>query len=83
MSSRVVPFPASPGEPRRLSVKSPLATLLGRLVMGIGETDRLHRERRYLDEMDDRTLRDIGVTRAEVEAELRQPISWTALLFRG
>ena len=83
MSSHVVRFPASHRPTRRIPLRAPLGTLLGRLVMGIGEADRLYRERRYLDEMDDRMLRDIGVSRAEVEAELRRPVNWAALLFRG
>lgn len=37
----------------------------------------LHRQRRALAALDDRLLADIGVTRAQVEAELDAPI-WDA-----
>jgi uncharacterized protein YjiS (DUF1127 family) len=36
--------------------------------------DARHRERHYLRIMDDRLLRDIGATRADVEAEFRNSI---------
>lgn len=36
--------------------------------------DALYRQRRALESLDDRMLRDIGVNRAEVEAEIRRPM---------
>ena len=36
--------------------------------------DARHRARRHLAELDDSMLRDIGITRAEVAAELRRPL---------
>lgn len=40
----------------------------------------IRRQRRQLARLDDRALKDIGVTRAEVEAELRRPV-WDAPQF--
>jgi uncharacterized protein YjiS (DUF1127 family) len=59
------------------------AGFFARLVAAIVEVDRIQRERHYLAEMDERLLRDIGITRADVEAEMRRPVDWAALLFRG
>jgi uncharacterized protein YjiS (DUF1127 family) len=50
----------------RLSVRGILDRLMA--------LDALYRQRRTLESLDDRMLRDIGVTRAEVEAEIRQPL---------
>jgi uncharacterized protein YjiS (DUF1127 family) len=36
------------------------------------------RQRRHLAELDDRLLRDIGISRAEVEVEMSRPV-WRAL----
>lgn len=36
--------------------------------------DARYRQRRTLETLDDRMLRDIGVTRAEVEQEIRRPL---------
>lgn len=36
-----------------------------------------HRERNALSAMDDRLLRDIGVTRADVDQEINKPV-WRA-----
>jgi uncharacterized protein YjiS (DUF1127 family) len=46
----------------------------------LAQVDRAYRERSYLAEMDDRILRDIGITRAEAEAEARRPMRITGLL---
>lgn len=43
--------------------------LLDRLV----RFDALWRARAHLEALDDRMLRDIGLTRADVDAELRRP----------
>ena len=37
--------------------------------------DALYRQRRALESLDDRMLRDIGVTRADVEAEAKRPMA--------
>ena len=52
----------------RLSVRG----ILDRLVA----YDALYRQRRALESMDDRMLRDIGVTRAEAEAEIKRPMAF-------
>jgi uncharacterized protein YjiS (DUF1127 family) len=44
------------------------------LVKAILEMDRRYRSRVRLDELDDHMLRDIGITRADVDAELRRPL---------
>lgn len=51
----------------RLSVRG----ILDRLV----SLDALYRQRRTLESLDDRMLRDIGVTRADVAAEIKRPLS--------
>jgi uncharacterized protein YjiS (DUF1127 family) len=38
--------------------------------------DAVHRQRHDLAQLDDHLLRDIGVTRAEVERELARPQAW-------
>lgn len=44
----------------------------------MGWMDRA-RQRRHLAELDDRLLRDIGIGRADVEAEMSRPV-WRELL---
>jgi uncharacterized protein YjiS (DUF1127 family) len=83
MTSLVVAFPTHARRSARPAPRLRIAAAFARLRSGLGEAVRLRRERRYLDEMDDRALRDIGITRADVEAELRHAPSWSALLFRG
>lgn len=51
----------------------------GRLLRRIGGLMALHRSRRALARLDERMLRDIGLTRAEAEAELARPV-WNAPL---
>ena len=47
------------------------------LVNAIVRLDAAYRERRTLERFDDRMLRDIGVTRAEVEQAIAQPfVRW-------
>ena len=46
--------------------------ILNRLIA----SDAAYRQRLSLTAMDDRTLRDIGVTRADIAVELRRPILW-------
>ncbi|PZQ52279.1 MAG: hypothetical protein DI556_01050 [Rhodovulum sulfidophilum] len=50
----------------RLSVRG----ILDRLIA----LDALYRQRRTLESLDDRMLRDIGVTRADVDAEIKRPL---------
>ncbi len=80
MTARIVRLhpTAARARPRRK-----VGGFLARLLAALAEADRIHRERRYLAEMDDALLRDIGITRADVEAELRRPIDWAGLLSRG
>lgn len=47
------------------------------LDIALGWMDRA-RQRRHLAELDDRLLRDIGISRAEVEAEMSRPV-WRGL----
>jgi uncharacterized protein YjiS (DUF1127 family) len=51
---------------RRAVARGPLGLLL--------ELDARWRARAHLAELDDRMLRDIGLTRADVAAELRRPL---------
>lgn len=44
------------------------------LVAKIVEADQRYRSRQQLVALDDHLLRDIGVTRADVAAELRRPL---------
>lgn len=53
------------GRPR-LTVRGILARL--------AVLDALHRNRMDLKALDDRMLRDVGLTRADVDAELRRPL---------
>ena len=52
----------------RLTVRGVLARLV--------RYDALHRNRMDLKALDDAMLRDIGLTRADVDAELRRPLRW-------
>jgi uncharacterized protein YjiS (DUF1127 family) len=38
--------------------------------------DALYRERHNLASLDDRMLRDVGLNRGDVAAELRRPLRW-------
>jgi uncharacterized protein YjiS (DUF1127 family) len=51
----------------RLSVRG----ILDRLIA----LDALYRQRKTLESLDDRMLRDIGVTRADVEIEMKRPMA--------
>jgi uncharacterized protein YjiS (DUF1127 family) len=46
-------------------------------------TDRLHRERHDLAALDDRALKDIGVTRADVNDALSHPGEHLRLILMG
>jgi uncharacterized protein YjiS (DUF1127 family) len=61
--------PTASGPSRR----RPFPLLVRRFVDALVEADRRYRERRYLEGMDDRMLRDIGTTRAELDRMLRSP----------
>ncbi len=62
-------------------LRAPSALLRSRPTLR-GVLDRLatlnarHRDRTHLAELDDRMLRDIGLSRADVAEELRRPIRW-------
>lgn len=46
------------------------------LVARVVRLDAAYRQRRALQELDDRMLRDIGITRADVETEAAAPLRW-------
>lgn len=52
-------------QPMRFAAPAPMARLL--------DLDALFRQRRQLRQLDDHRLSDIGLTRAEAEAEARRP----------
>lgn len=61
-----------------------LASVLRRLLRKALALDLLARERNYLDRLDERTLRDIGLTRADVEGALARPEAHLrSILLRG
>jgi uncharacterized protein YjiS (DUF1127 family) len=82
MNARVIPLRAQDDTSAAPTTWPSVRGLAMRLLRAIAASDRISRERRYLAEMDDVMLRDIGITRADVEAELRRPIHWAALLGR-
>lgn len=60
------------------------AHALRRLLRKALALDLLARERTYLDRLDERTLRDIGLTRADVEGALARPEQHLrSILLRG
>lgn len=65
MSATAVLRPARIARPR-LTVRGVLARLV--------RYDALYRSRMALAAIDDHTLRDIGLTRADIAAELRRPL---------
>jgi uncharacterized protein YjiS (DUF1127 family) len=46
------------------------------LLRRLAAADAAYRNRLRLAELDERMLRDIGVTRGEVARELRRPLDW-------
>jgi uncharacterized protein YjiS (DUF1127 family) len=73
-------YPRSSLGAPRLSARRALGWLLERVVA----LDTLFRERSQLAEMDERMLRDVGVTRVDVEDALRRPAEHLGLiLLRG
>lgn len=65
MSATSVLRPAHVARPRPT-----VRGILGR----IARLDALHRNRVALEALDDHLLRDIGLTRADVDEELRRPL---------
>lgn len=66
---------ARTSEPRLARTDWPRLSVRG-ILERLAAADALHRQHHVLKTLDDRMLRDIGVTRAEVAAELRRPILW-------
>jgi len=58
---------------RRVRTARPRLTVRG-LARFLTELNARHRGRVRLSQLDDHMLRDIGVTRADVEDELRRPL---------
>lgn len=48
--------------------------MLGAFLRGVAESFRRARERRDLAALSDHSLRDIGLSRADVELEIRKPL---------
>ncbi|HEV2558977.1 MAG TPA: DUF1127 domain-containing protein [Microvirga sp.] len=65
------PLPLAPSQ--RPTFVHALTGLL-RAVAEIGKALRNRREVRHLSELDDRTLKDIGLSRAEVDGALGEPV---------
>jgi uncharacterized protein YjiS (DUF1127 family) len=59
---------------RPVRVARPRLTMRG-LIAWLADLDARHRARLRLASLDDHLLRDIGVTRADVEAEVRRPLA--------
>lgn len=51
--------------------------VLGAFLRGVAESFRRARQRRDLAALSDHSLRDIGLSRADVELEIRKPL-WRA-----
>ena len=62
---------------RSVAPSLPLSSGLVRAFEAIERMIQRHRERKALSAMDDRLLRDIGVTRADVDQEINKP-AWRA-----
>lgn len=60
-------------DPERFWARDPAPSLWRRAAKTLGEWNERSRQRRHLLELSDHLLRDIGVTRAEVEAEASKP----------
>jgi uncharacterized protein YjiS (DUF1127 family) len=67
MSATSVLRRATPARPR-LTVRGFLARLV--------HYDAIRRNRIAMQALDDRLLRDIGLTRADIAAEVRRPVPW-------
>ena len=55
------------------SLRWPISRIGGRCLDILFDIWSLHRERRALQSFDDRALKDIGLTRADIEQELAKP----------
>jgi uncharacterized protein YjiS (DUF1127 family) len=51
----------------------PFSLAIGHLAMRLGEWHSIARERRALASLDDAMLKDIGITRADVDQETAKP----------
>ena len=60
---------------RPAAVARPRLTVRG-ILDRLASLDARYRDRMDLEALDDRMLRDIGLTRADVAAELRRPLGW-------
>jgi uncharacterized protein YjiS (DUF1127 family) len=57
----------------RQAFARPVGRISGRCLDMLFDVWSLHRERRALQSFDDRALKDIGLTRADIEQELAKP----------
>jgi len=60
---------------RSATVALPRPTVRG-ILDRLASLDARYRNRMDLEALDDRMLRDVGLTRADVAAELRRPLGW-------
>lgn len=60
----------------RLGAGRSVLGAMGRFLAWLAHGAAMAQQRRALRELDDRLLRDIGLTRAQAEAEARTPIPW-------
>lgn len=66
--------PACPApRPARSAFRWPASAILRTLLGWAGRCAERNRQRRALARLDDRLLRDIGLSRADAETELREP----------
>lgn len=60
---------------RSAQLARPRLTVRG-LLQRLASLDARHRNRMDMQALDDHLLRDIGLSRADVAAELRRPLPW-------
>ena len=71
-SRRQVPTPPAPG-PALLMVSRDIGPLVDRTVERLAEWHNQHDGRRQLMGLDDRHLKDLGISRCDAEREYRKP----------